>query len=163
MAERVAAIYPGSFDPVTNGHLDIIARARQIFSSVTVAVLVNREKQPLFDVQERVEMLGDVTRAWDNVAIDTFRGLLVDFAAAREARVVVRGIRAVTDYDYEFQMALMNRRLRSDIETVFMVPAQEYSYLSSSLVKEVCRWGGSVQGLVPAIVEKRLLTKIERA
>ncbi len=163
MAERVAAIYPGSFDPVTNGHLDIIARARQIFSSVTVAVLVNREKQPLFDVQERVEMLGDVTRAWDNVAIDTFRGLLVDFAAAREARVVVRGIRAVTDYDYEFQMALMNRRLRSDIETVFMVPAQEYSYLSSSLVKEVCRWGGSVKGLVPAIVEKRLLTKIERA
>lgn len=156
MFEPTTAIYPGSFDPVTNGHLDIIARARLIFEKVVVSVLVNTEKQPMFNVAERVEMLVGVTRHWDNVRVDTFDGLLVQHARELSARVVLRGIRAVTDYDYEFQMALMNRRMEPTIETVFMVPAQEYSYLSSSLVKEICRLGGEVGGLVPKGVEKRL-------
>ena len=160
MANQIAAIYPGSFDPVTNGHLDIIERARNIFDRIIVAVLIHKEKEALFSLDERLEMLADVTQAWENVKIDCFKGLLVDFAMASGARVVVRGIRAVTDYDYEFQMALMNRRMQSRIETVFMVPGEEFSYLSSSLVKEVFQLGGSVNGLVPAIVEARLAEKI---
>lgn len=156
MRHPVTAIYPGSFDPVTNGHLDIITRARAIFERVVVSVLMNTEKQPMFNVEERVEMLVDVTRHWDNVKVDTFDGLLVHHARELNASVVLRGIRAVTDYDYEFQMALMNRRMEPSIETVFMVPAQEYSYLSSSLVKEIYRLGGDVSGLVPEIVERRL-------
>lgn len=161
-AASVAAIYPGSFDPVTNGHLDIIQRAGTIFDRVIVAVLINRDKEPLFSVDERLEMLRNVTKQWDNVAVDQFEGLLVNFAVARRARVIIRGIRAVTDFDYEFQMALMNRRIEPAIETVFLTPAETYSYLSSSLVKEVFSLGGRVSGLVPDLVEEALNEKVSR-
>ncbi len=153
MAKHVTAIYPGSFDPVTNGHFDIIERSRGIFHRVIVAVLANVEKEPFFDTDKRLEMLREVTQEWDNVEVETFEGLLVKFAVARKAKVILRGIRAVTDYEYEFQMALMNRRMQPEIETVFMVPAEAYTYLSSRLVKEIFRLGGSVSGLVPSIVE----------
>jgi len=153
MVKHVTAIYPGSFDPVTNGHLDIIERSQGIFHRVIVAVLVNVEKEPFFDIEKRLEMLREVTQEWDNVEVETFEGLLVKFAVARKAKVILRGIRAVTDYEYEFQMALMNRRMQPEIETVFMVPAEAYTYLSSRLVKEIFRLGGSVSDLVPSIVE----------
>ena len=156
MAEPVVAIYPGSFDPVTNGHLDIIRRSRNVFETVIVAVLQNLEKKPLFSAEERLGMLRQVTRSWPNVRVDSFDGLLVSYAVEKGARVIVRGIRAVTDYEYEFQMALMNRRMESRIETIFMLPASEYSYLSSSLVKEVYALGGEITGLVPEVVESSL-------
>jgi pantetheine-phosphate adenylyltransferase len=156
MGKEVVAIYPGSFDPVTNGHLDIVDRATRLFDRVIVAVLRNLEKQPLFSTEERLQMLRDVTGKWDDVIIDSFEGLLVDYAMVRKAQVILRGIRAVTDYEYEFQMALMNRRLQPDIETVFMMPAEAYSFISSSLVKEVARLGGKVEGLVPPVVETML-------
>ncbi len=159
MAKQVTAIYPGSFDPVTHGHLDIVKRSRGKFDRIIVAVLVNIEKKPLFTTQERVEMLRAVAGQWDNVEIDTFEGLLVNYAKANDAQVILRAIRAVTDYEYEFQMALMNRRMEPDIETVFMVPAEEYSYLSSRLVKEIFLLGGSVNGLVPPSVEDSLKQK----
>ena len=159
MAKQIAAIYPGSFDPITNGHLDIIHRSRNKFDRVIVAVLVNLEKKPLFTTQERVEMLREVTGQWNNVEVDTFEGLLVNYAKANEAQVILRAIRAVTDYEYEFQMALMNRRMEPDIETIFMVPAEEYAYLSSRLVKEIFLLGGSVSGLVPPAVEDSLMKK----
>ncbi len=162
MDGEIVAIYPGSFDPVTNGHLDIIERGTGIFDRVIVAVLVNVAKTPLFTLQERLEMLRDATSRWRNVVIDTFDGLLVSYAAERQARVILRGIRAVTDFEYEFQMALMNRRLAPGIETVFMVPAEAYSYLSSSLVKEVVSLGGSVTGLVPPMVDRYLQVRIQR-
>ena len=153
MAKQVTAIYPGSFDPVTNGHLDIIERSHRIFDRVIVAVLANVEKEPLFEIDKRLEMLREVTQEWDNIEVETFEGLLVKFAVAQKAQVILRGIRAVTDYEYEFQMALMNRRMQPEIETVFMVPAEAYTYLSSRLVKEIFSLGGSVNGLVPSIVE----------
>jgi pantetheine-phosphate adenylyltransferase len=156
MAEPVVAIYPGSFDPVTNGHLDIISRSRDVFDTVIVAVLQNLEKKPLFSADERLGMLREVTAAWDNVKVDSFDGLLVKYAVQKGARVIVRGIRAVTDYEYEFQMALMNRRIESSIETIFMLPSSEYSYLSSSLIKEVYALRGNITGLVPEVVESSL-------
>ncbi len=156
MAKQVTAIYPGSFDPVTNGHLDIIERSHRIFDRVIVAVLANVEKEPLFEIDKRLEMLREVTQEWDNIEVETFEGLLVKFAVAQKAQVILRGIRAVTDYEYEFQMALMNRQMQPEIETVFMVPAEAYTYLSSRLVKEIFSLGGSVNGLVPSIVEKFL-------
>ena len=159
MAKEVTAIYPGSFDPVTNGHVDIIGRSRGIFDRVIVAVLVNIEKTPFFTTDERLEMLREVTGKWDNVQIETFQGLLVNYAVAQKAQVILRGIRAVTDYEYEFQMALMNRRMQPGIETVFMVPAEEYTYLSSRLVKEIFLLGGSVEGIVPSVVEDFLNKK----
>ena len=161
MKREVVAICPGSFDPVTNAHLDIIERGRSLFGKVIVAVLVNIEKKPLFSVEERVGMLRDVTKQWDNVEVDQFQGLLISYAASRRAGAILRGIRAVSDFDYEFQMALMNRRLDGDIETVFLVPAEAYTYLSSTLVKEVAALGGSVSGLVPAEVEVRLKEKLK--
>lgn len=161
MPEEVTAIYPGSFDPVTNGHLDLIARARKIFANVVVAVLSNQAKAPLFALQERVDFLEQVTRPWENVQVASFQGLLIDFADSVEARVVIRGIRAITDYDYEFQMALMNRRMRPQIETIFLVPGEAYSYLSSSLVKEVVRLGGDIGGLVPPVVEAELKRRLK--
>ncbi|HLV01946.1 MAG TPA: pantetheine-phosphate adenylyltransferase [Acidobacteriota bacterium] len=159
----VTAIYPGSFDPVTNGHLDIIERGSSIFTRVVVAVLLNEKKKPLFSVEERLAMLNQVTAKWANVEVDRFEGLLVNYAVQKEARVILRGIRAVTDFDYEFQMALMNRRMQPDLETVFLMPAEAYSYLSSSLVKEVYQLGGSVKGLVPIEVEKALREKLRGA
>lgn len=160
MARAVTAVYPGSFDPVTNGHLDIIERARQLFQRVIVAVSIHVDKRPLFSLDERVEMLASVTRHWPNVEVESFEGLLVDYAAAKGAGAVIRGIRAVTDFDYEFQMALMNRRLQPELETVFLVPAEAYTYLSSSLVKEVAALGGNVSGLIPEEIEQRLYAKL---
>lgn len=156
----VRAIYPGSFDPVTNGHLDLIERGAKLFDRLLVAVLRNLEKEPLFPVAERVEMLREVTQPWPNVEVDIFDGLLVDYARRRGGQVLLRGIRAISDYEYELQMALMNRKLAPAIETVFMMPAETYSYLSSRLVKEIVRLGGDVAGLVPPIVEKRLRAKV---
>jgi pantetheine-phosphate adenylyltransferase len=153
---EVRAVYPGTFDPPTNGHLDLVHRAARLFHHVTVAILDNPAKQPLFAVDERVDMLEQATKKLPNVSVDVFGGLLVDYVRRVGATVVVRGIRAVSDFEYEFQMALMNRRLDDDIETVFMMPAEAYSYVSSRLIKEIASLGGSVKGLVPPLVEKRL-------
>jgi pantetheine-phosphate adenylyltransferase len=154
------AIVPGSFDPVTCGHLDIIERAAGLFDHVIVAVAVNSSKTPLFTMPERVEMLAEACTRLANVSVDSFEGLLVDFAAKNNARVIVRGLRAVTDFEYELQIALVNRRLGPAIETVFMMPDAEFSSLSSSIVKEIARLGGSVEGLVPESVRTRLAGKI---
>ena len=159
MTGGVVAIYPGSFDPVTNGHLDIIERGSNIFARVIVAVVRNLRKDPFFTSEERVEMLREATASWSNVEVDSFEGLLVSYVLARKAQVILRGIRAVTDYEYEFQMALMNRRLQPSIETMFMMPAEAYSYLSSSVVKEVAVLGGSVSGLVPPVVERYMAAR----
>jgi pantetheine-phosphate adenylyltransferase len=156
----VTAIYPGSFDPVTNGHLDLIARGAMIFDKLIVAVARNLEKDPLFDVKERIEMLEAVTFDWKNVEVEVFEGLLMDYARARSASVVMRGIRAVSDYEYELQMAMMNRKIEPSIETVFMLPGEAYSYLSSRLVKELARLGGPIKGLVPPLVEERLRARV---
>jgi len=153
------AVYPGSFDPLTNGHVDIIERGARLFDRIIVAILVNAEKSPLFTMAERVEIARKVFKGHPNVEVDTFEGLLVDYVAKREANVIVRGLRAVSDFEYEFQMALMNRRLNSKIETVFMMPADQYSYISSRLIKEVFALGGRVHGLVPELVEARLRGK----
>jgi pantetheine-phosphate adenylyltransferase len=152
----VKAIYPGSFDPVTNGHLDLIARGAKIFDHLVVAVLRNSSKNALFTVEERVEMLTEGVAGFGNVSVAAFDGLLVDFAREQQAHAVVRGIRAISDYEYEFQMALMNRRLSPDLETIFLMPDGKYSFLSSRLVKEVFQLGGSVEGLVPPFVIERL-------
>jgi pantetheine-phosphate adenylyltransferase len=154
------AIYPGSFDPVTNGHLDLIERGEKMFDSVIVAVLKNAEKEPLFSVPERIEMLRESTKQWPSVEIDIFQGLLVDYARKKGAGVILRGIRAISDYEYELQMALMNRKLEPRLETVFMLPGESYSYLSSKLVREIARLGGALTGLVPPAVETRLLEKL---
>ena len=154
------AIYPGSFDPVTNGHLDLIERGEKMFDSVIVAVLKNAEKEPLFSVPERIEMLRESTKKWPSVEIDIFQGLLVDYARKKGAGVILRGIRAISDYEYELQMALMNRKLEPRLETVFMLPGESYSYLSSKLVREIARLGGALTGLVPPAVETRLLEKL---
>jgi pantetheine-phosphate adenylyltransferase len=156
----VTAVYPGSFDPVTNGHLDLIERGSKIFDRIVVGVLRNQEKQPLFNVSERVDMLRDVTAALPNVEVEAFAGLLMEFARQKEARVILRGIRAVSDYEYELQMALMNRKLEPHVETIFMLPGEAYSYLSSKLVREVAQLGGSLRGLVPPLVEERLHAKV---
>jgi pantetheine-phosphate adenylyltransferase len=160
VTKSVLAIYPGSFDPVTNGHLDLVERGAKIFDRLVVAVLRNMEKDPLFPTAERVEMLREVCRPWSNVEVDVFDGLLVEFARQRQAQVILRGIRAISDYEYELQMALMNRKLQPQIETVFMMPAEAYSYLSSKLVREIARLGGPVHGLVPETVEQRLKAKV---
>jgi pantetheine-phosphate adenylyltransferase len=155
----VIAIYPGSFDPLTNGHVDIIQRGSRLFDRIVIAVLLNIEKSPLFTVPERVEIAREAFRGWPNVEVDTFDGLLVDYARRKQASVIVRGLRAISDFEFEMQMALMNRRLNGDVETVFMMPAEPYTYVSSRLVKEVVALGGSVSGLVPELVEERLRQK----
>jgi pantetheine-phosphate adenylyltransferase len=160
--KHVIAIYPGSFDPLTNGHLDLIQRGSNIFDELVVAVLRNLEKDPLFSIEERCEMLRAMTRAYDNVRIEVFDGLLVDYARRINAHAVLRGIRAISDYEYELQMALMNRKLDPRLETVFMMPAEAYSYVSSRLVKEIAELGGSVHSLVPELVERRLKAKLRR-
>ena len=155
------AVYPGSFDPLTNGHVDIIRRGALLFDRIVVAILVNMDKSPLFSVQERVEIAREVFREDSNVEVETFHGLLVDYAARRGADVIVRGLRAISDFEYEMQMALMNRRLSQTIETVFMMPDERYTYLSSRLAKDVFALGGSLDGLVPELVEMRLRQKAE--
>jgi pantetheine-phosphate adenylyltransferase len=155
----VKAIYPGSFDPLTNGHLDLIARAAKIFDHLVVAILRNSSKNPLFTVEERVAMLSEGTAEFGNVSVSTFDGLLVDYAREQRVQAVVRGIRAISDYEYEFQMAMMNRRLAPNVETIFLMPDAKYSFVSSRLVKEVFRLGGSVDGLVPKFVIDRMKDK----
>ena len=154
------AVYPGSFDPLTNGHVDIIMRGARLFDRIVIAILVNAEKAPLFSMDERVDIVRTVFKGVPNVEVDTFQGLLVDYVERRNAQVIVRGLRAVSDFEFEFQMALMNRRLNGKIETVFMMPAEQYSYISSRLIKEVFSLGGRVHGLVPDIVEDRLRDKV---
>ncbi|HEX6878944.1 MAG TPA: pantetheine-phosphate adenylyltransferase [Terriglobales bacterium] len=159
--KRVIAIYPGTFDPLTNGHLDLIHRGAKIFDELIVAILRNSDKEPLFTLEERLEMLRECIKGETNVKIDSFEGLLVDYAAQKEAKAVLRGIRAVSDYEYELQMALMNRKLDPRLETIFMMPAEAYSYLSSRLVREIAMLGGSVKCLVPEIVDQRLRDKLK--
>jgi pantetheine-phosphate adenylyltransferase len=154
------AVYPGSFDPLTNGHVDIILRGARLFDRIIVAILVNAEKSPLFSMEERVEITRSVFKDHASVEVDTFDGLLVDYVERRQAQVIVRGLRAVSDFEFEFQMALMNQRLNSHIETVFMMPAEQYTYISSRLIKEVFKLGGRVNGLVPELVEQRLREKV---
>ena len=153
------AVYPGSFDPLTNGHVDIIKRGSRLFDRIVVAILINVEKAPLFSVDERVGVIREVFRDEPNVEVDTFDGLLVDYACRKKASVIVRGLRAISDFEYEMQMALMNRRLSEEIETVFMMPSEMYTYVSSRIVKEVFALGGSVAGLVPSLVESKLRIK----
>lgn len=155
------ALYPGTFDPPTSGHVDLIQRGAKLFDHLTVAVLLNPVKDPLFTVAERVEMLKEATANIGNVSVATFDGLTVEFARQVGASAVLRGIRAISDYEHEFQMALMNRRLAPDIETVFLQPAGRYSFVSSRMVKEVFSFGGDISGLVPANVLKRLQTRIK--
>jgi pantetheine-phosphate adenylyltransferase len=156
----VVAIYPGSFDPITNGHLDLIERGARLADRLVVAILRNEKKQPLFSVAERMDMLVQVVTAYPNVEVDCFDGLLVDYAAQKQASLIIRGIRAISDYEHELQMALMNRRLRPEIETVFLMAGEAYSFISSHLVKEVIRLGGNISGLVPPLVETRLKNRL---
>ncbi|RXH57537.1 pantetheine-phosphate adenylyltransferase [Granulicella sibirica] len=157
----VKAIYPGTFDPLTNGHLDLIARGSQIVDQLVVAILRNSEKSnPLFTPDERAEMITEATRPFGNVSVMTFNGLLVDFCRAQGAKAVLRGIRAISDYEYEFQMAMMNRKLDPNVETLFMMPAEKYTYVSSRLIKGVFQLGGDVSALVPPLVMERLKTKV---
>lgn len=157
---QTVAIYPGSFDPITNGHRDVIARAAKVAGRLIVAVLKNETKQPLFSVEERMEMLKAVVTEFDNVEVDSFDGLLVDYANRRGANLIVRGLRAISDYEFETQMALMNRRLRPEVETIFLMAGEQYSFVSSRLIKEVIRLGGNINGLVPPVVEQKLKTRI---
>ncbi len=159
---KTIAIYPGSFDPITKGHLDLIERGSRLVDKLVVAILRNEEKRVLFSIEERIEMLEEVVSQFDNVEVAAFNGLLVDYAAETGAKLIIRGIRAVSDYEYELQMALMNRRLRPEIETVFLMAGEAYSFVSSRLVKEVISLGGNISGLVPATVESRLKKRLLR-
>ena len=159
---KITAIYPGPFDPVTNGHLDIIARAARLYHRVIVAVAVNRNKTPLFDIDQRVELLQQVSTEFDNVDIIGFDNLLVDCAKEQGANVVLRGLRAISDFEYEFQLAGMNRRLSPELETMFLTPAEQYEFISSSMIKEIARLGGNVSQFVPDIVQHQLIEKFKR-
>ncbi len=161
--KRIKAIYPGSFDPPTNGHLDLIERGSKIFDELVVSILQNPEKAPLFSVADRRRMLEAMTAEFENVSVDTFEGLTVDYALRVEATAILRGIRAISDYEYELQMALMNRKIQPGLETVFMMPAERYSYVSSRLVREVAQLGGSVDCLVPELVAQKLREKMDVA
>ena len=154
------AIYPGSFDPVTNGHIDIIQRGRHLFDKIIVAILLNPGKKALFSVEERLYMLAESLKDIDGVEVDSFFGLLIDYAERKNAKAILRGMRAVSDFEYEFQMALMNRRLNRNIQTVFLMTGMRWIYTSSSIIKEAATFGGDISGMVPAIVEKKLEEKI---
>jgi pantetheine-phosphate adenylyltransferase len=154
------AIYPGSFDPVTNGHIDLIQRASRIFDHVIVAVANNRHKTPLFNIQERMEMLQQATKSMKNISVESFDGLMVDFARKKNIKIIIRGLRMISDFEFEFQMALTNRRLADTIETVFLMPSEHYSYISSTLLKEAASLGGDISAFVPATVEKRLKERL---
>ena len=160
--EKVVAIYPGSFDPITSGHLDVIERGSRLCDRLIVSILRNEAKSPLFSVQERMRMLSEVTAPYKNVEVDSFEGLLADYALRKGARVILRGIRAISDYEYELQMALMNRRLQPQLETVFLLAGEQFSFISSKLVKEVIGLGGNITGLVPPTVEKRLRARLRK-
>ncbi len=153
------AIYPGSFDPITNGHLDIIERASRIFGKVIVTVMENPRKNPMFPIKERLEMLQVTTQGMANVEVDCYRGLLIDYVKQKNANIIIKGLRAISDFEFEFQMALINRKLDKDVETLFMMTNSKYSYLSSSIVKEVASYGGNVEGLVPDCVHKIIVRK----
>jgi pantetheine-phosphate adenylyltransferase len=159
---RVIAIYPGSFDPITNGHLDVIERGSRLFDVLVVSVLQNEAKSPLFTVPERMEMLSEATDRFPNVEVDSFNGLLADYAVRRGAGVILRGIRAISDYENELQMALMNRRLQAGLETAFLLAGEAFSFISSRLVKEVIGLGGNITGLVPPMVERRLRERLKK-
>lgn len=154
------AIYPGSFDPVTNGHIDLIQRASRIFEHVIVAVANNRHKTPLFSIEERMEMLRDATKSIKNISVEAFDGLMVDYAKKKKINIIIRGLRMISDFEFEFQMALTNRRLADTIETVFLMPSEHYSYISSTLLKEAASLGGDISSFVPATVEKRLKERL---
>lgn len=156
------AIYPGSFDPITYGHLDLIKRGSRLFGTLIVAILENATKEPLFNVEERMEMLREVVRPFANVQVDSFHGLLVDYMKARNAQVILRGIRAISDYEYELQMALMNTRLSPQAETVFLMSSEAYSFVSSRLVKQVFELGGNISEFVPPVVEQRLKGRVSK-
>jgi pantetheine-phosphate adenylyltransferase len=153
---NLLAIYPGSFDPITNGHLDLIGRSARLVEKLVVAILHNPKKSPLFTVDERLAMLSEAVQPWGNVDVDSFEGLLVDYASKRGANLIIRGIRAISDYEHEWQMALMNRRLSPDIETMFMMAGEAHAFISSHLVKEVLKLGGDISDLVPPVVERHL-------
>lgn len=157
------AIYPGSFDPVTNGHLDILKRGLKLFDKIIVAILQNPEKQSLFSVEERIDMLRQSLKGMKNTEVDTFDGLLVDYAAQRKAQAILRGMRAVSDFEYEFQMALMNRRLNREVQTVFLMTGLRWIFTSSSIIKEAARFGGNIEGMVPAIVQRKLKAKFNQS
>jgi pantetheine-phosphate adenylyltransferase len=157
------AVYPGTFDPVTHGHLDLIERGRRHFDQLVIAILYNEDKEPVFSLEERIALLEEAVSPWDNVSVDSFDGLLVDYARRNGASVILRGLRALSDFEYEMQMALMNRRLAPDIETVFLMPSEAYSYVSSRLVREVARLGGDVTGLVPPSVVEVLNRRLRPA
>ena len=156
--ERIA-IYPGSFDPVTNGHLDLLKRGLKIFDKIIVAIMRNPKKQNLFTLEERIEMLQDSLRDFPNVEIDTFDGLTVEYATQKKAQGILRGLRALSDFEYEFQMALMNRRLNRQVQTVFLMTGLRWIYTSSSIIKEAAQFGGCIEGMVPTLVEKKLKEK----
>lgn len=159
----LTAIYPGSFDPITNGHLDVIGRAARLADRLVVGVLSNANKNPTFPLEERVEMTREAVRKYPNIEVTHFDGLLVEFAEREKAKIIVRGIRAISDYEFELQMALMNRRLRPDLETVFLMASEQYSFVSSRIIKEVARLGGEIGGLVPPHVEARLKAQFQRS
>ncbi len=154
-------IYPGTFDPITNGHLDLVMRGLRIFEEIIIAVAPSPKKQPLFTLEERLKMIRESVKEYRNVGVEAFNGLLVEYAKARGGTAIIRGLRAVSDFEYELQMALMNRRLDMSVETVFMMPSEEYSFLTSTIVKEAASFGGSVKGLVPGAVEKALSEKFK--
>ncbi len=161
MKERVA-IYPGTFDPITNGHMSIIRRALEIFDKLIVAILINPQKKPLFSIEERIFMIKEATKGMGNVEVDTFEGLLVDYAVKKEVNVIIRGLRATSDFEFEFQMALMNRKLNRSVQSIFLMTDYKWLYVSSSIIKEVSSFGGDVKGLVPDIVNEKLREKFRQ-